>query len=75
MVKFHYQNAQSHGPVLGGCDITQVSVEAEIEADVATGKANDGAPEEVRRGKLVEEVVVDDVCQKWKQISDEWYNK
>ena len=58
------QNAQPHGPVLGGCDVTQVSVQAEVEADVATGEADDGAPEEVRGGELVEEVVVDDVGQK-----------
>jgi hypothetical protein len=50
-----------HRSVLWACDVTEVAIEAEVEADVAAGKADHRAPEEMGGGHLVEEVVVDDI--------------
>ena len=60
-----------HGSVLSSCDVTEVAVEAEVEADVAAGEANDRAPKKVGRAELVEVVVVDDVGHEGEQVADE----
>lgn len=65
------QPGTPHCSVLRGCDVTEVSVEAEIEADVATGEANDWAPQEMQGGQLVEEVLVDAVGNEGEDVADE----
>lgn len=64
--KHSIQKAKSHGSVFGSGDVTHITVQANVQANISACDTNYGSPKQMKGGKLIEKVVVDNVSYKWK---------